>query len=124
MAKKSTHGTQGKKSGAFGQPRLPFHSPTFTKAEKAELAEKSGKGDIRLIHFNDVLSQDDWLKVRFDSDNGVWLVIHSFTGGDNDAPIGLVTYRAKRLENALAMAIWKAGELSESDFITEEDDDF
>lgn len=122
--------TQGKKNKNYPKksndrfPKLPFHTPSIPKSDKALIAERVSKAEINFTHLNDLLSEADWLKVRFDSEDGVWLVIHSYTPTGDDEPIGLVTHRAKRLENAIGMAVWAADELSDSDFMSDEDDDF
>lgn len=124
MAKKGSPSTQKAQYQRNGFAKLPFHSPSFTRAEKATMVEKLNAGDVGLVHLNEVLSQNDWLKLRYDNDNGVWLVIHSYTAPGSDEPMGLVTYRAKKLENALCMAIWGADNLDTSLFEPEEEDDF
>jgi hypothetical protein len=105
-------------------PKLPFHTPSISKSDKALIAERVSKAEINLTHLNTLLTENDWLKVRFDSENGVWLVIHSYTPTGDDEPVGLVTHRAKRIQNAIGMALWAADELSDSDFVSDDDEDF
>jgi hypothetical protein len=124
MVKKSSASKKGASKQGNQFQNLPFHSPSFTKSEKSDITAKLAKGEIGLQHIGVFLSDADWVKIRFDSDKGVWLLIHSYTPPGEDDPVGLVTYRAKGLANVVAMAIWKGEELSSSDFESDDDDDF
>lgn len=106
------------------QPKLEFHSPSLTRAEKTEAVGRLvGAGSV-LPYFREMVSENDWLKLRYDTDNGVWIVMHTFTAESTGEQVGIVTYRAKQLENALAFALWNAENISDSDFLREGDDEF
>lgn len=124
MAKKSTQPkkTYGSKGRAY--EKLPFHSPNVPKAVKKEISEKLHSNGITLNHLATFGQAGEWLKWRWDDENECWLIVHSFTPVGDDAPIGLVSYRAKDLVNAIALALWNYTELSESDFESDDDDDF
>lgn len=124
MAKDSKKTPFPRKSRSEGYAKLPFHSPSLSKTEKSEAVEKLVTSSPVLAYFGEVVSQSDWLKLRYDHENGVWLVMHTYTSNESGENVGIVTYRAKRLENALAFCIWKSSELSDTDFLSDDDDDY
>lgn len=107
-----------------GYTKLPFYSPKPTKADKAQMLEKLRNGSVSLTHLDEIIGENDWLKLRYDHDNGIWLLMHTYTPSEADEPIGIVSYRNKSLHKTLLLALWYADEISDSDFVSEEDDDF
>lgn len=124
MAKKSSQPQQKKQKSYGSQPSLPFHNPSISKADKTEVAKRLASDEIKLQHLDDILTENDWLRVKYDSNNGVWNVLFTYTPVSGDEPVGIVSVRARRISNALGLALWHYDELSESSFEQEEDDDF
>lgn len=107
-----------------GQKKLTFYDLMLDKEAKKEVEERLAKGQFTINHLAEIMGEYDKLSIKRDGNGGGWSIFLTFTPVGEYEPVGVYSFRAKHLANAIAGLIWRSEDFDGRHFIDEEDDDF